>query len=49
MNFAFAYDCNLDYSFLNDVDIGRMDKYATNAEQRNGRPKLLSYVVVVAK
>ena len=26
MNFSFAYDCSLDYSVLNYVDIGRMNK-----------------------
>ena len=32
MNFAFAYDCNLDYCVLNDVYIGRMDKICNKCQ-----------------
>ena len=34
LNFAFAYDCNLDYSVLNDVDIGRMNKICNKCQAK---------------
>jgi len=34
LNFAFAYDCNLDYFVLNDVDIGRMDKICNKCQAK---------------
>ncbi|GBP53110.1 hypothetical protein EVAR_97114_1 [Eumeta japonica] len=49
LNAAFAYDCTVDYSELNDIDIGRMDKICNLCQAKNGQLKLLDCVVVVAK
>ncbi|GBP61623.1 hypothetical protein EVAR_27510_1 [Eumeta japonica] len=34
LNAAFAYDCTVDYSELNDIDIGRMDKICNLCKQK---------------
>ncbi|GBP56606.1 hypothetical protein EVAR_80370_1 [Eumeta japonica] len=36
LNAAFAYDCTVDYSELNDIDIGRMDKICNLCQAKMG-------------